>query len=458
MSALEKALNHSKKVGIDECEVIKVSKKITTIRITDSEVVEVKQNFDKNYGVRIINKKRIASFQTTDKANIESCISESLKQTAILKPREFWKGLPYKKPNQTLEKTFDKNLHEISSSETTDIAQKMIESAQHMKINTITGSLNIVSEAFELQNSSDLILEDKATYISGIINAESEHGTLSVSGIGQACGRTLAGFSPSEIGNDAKTMCIESINPRKVDSGEYSVIFEPYSVGELLAFVVASNFNLKIFSEKKSCFSNKLEEKIAVDELTLTDDPHAVEGIGSKSHDDEGIPTKKENLIERGVFKNTFSNLFESYKENTHSSGNALRGGSPLGRSSEPIPVSSPHNLKIERGRSSQEEIIKNTKKGLLVGRLWYTYAVNPIKGDFSCTARSGIRIIENGEIKSPGKSVRIIHNLPTMFKNISGIGNNQKKRHPMGIAAVNYTLAKNRKNKRIIHRLTHRC
>ena len=71
--------------------------------------------------------------------------------------------------------------------------------------------------------------------------------------------------------------------------------------------------------------------------------------------------------------------------------------------------------------------MIKETKHGLLVGRLWYTYAVNPIRGDFSCTARSGIRIIENGEIVSPGKSVRIIHSLPNMLKNISAIGNNQR-------------------------------
>jgi PmbA protein len=72
--------------------------------------------------------------------------------------------------------------------------------------------------------------------------------------------------------------------------------------------------------------------------------------------------------------------------------------------------------------------MIKDTKHGLLVGRLWYTYAVNPIKGDFSCTARSGIRIIENGEIKGPGKSVRIVHNLTTLLKNISSIGNDQRR------------------------------
>jgi len=66
--------------------------------------------------------------------------------------------------------------------------------------------------------------------------------------------------------------------------------------------------------------------------------------------------------------------------------------------------------------------MIKETKDGILVGRLWYTYAVNPIRGDFSCTARSGIRIIKNGQIIGPGKSVRIIHNLPIMMKNISAI------------------------------------
>ena len=190
---------------------------------------------------------------------------------------------------------------------------------------------------------------------------------------------------------------------------------------------MASNFNFKVFSEKKSCFSNKLNEHISINEFNLIDDPHIPEGIGTKFVDDEGVETKKNNIIEKGVFKNTFSNLFDSYKEGTKSTGNASRTGSPMGRSAEPIPISSPHNLKIENGESSQEEMIKNTKQGLLIGRLWYTYAVNPIKGDFSCTARSGIQIIENGEIKGPGKSVRIIHNLPTMLKNISEIGNNQK-------------------------------
>jgi len=426
LSALDKALNHSKNIGINECEIVVVKKKIITVRITDSEIAEIKQNFDEDYGVRLIHDKKIASIQTTNQQEIQKAIDSAFKMSSKLKARDFWGGLPHDTAIKQLDGTFDERLEKISGTNAMDIAQNMINSANNDMVNTITGSLNIVSENFEIANSNGLHLNDKATYIS-VINAESEYGTTPVSGIGHASGRTLSNFSAEQVGNDAKIMCIESINPQKIDSDNYSIIFEPYSVGELLAFVVAANFNFKTFSEKKSCFSNNFEEKIATEQLSLIDDPHIPEGIGTKSVDDEGIETQKRNLIEKGIFKNTFSNLFDSYKEGKQSSGNGSRSGSPMGRSSEPIPISIPHNLKINPGDISQEDMIKDTKRGLLVGRLWYTYAVNPIKGDFSCTARSGVRIIENGEIKGPGKSVRIIHNLPTMLKNISEIGNNPK-------------------------------
>ena len=427
MSALEKALQHSKKKQIDECEIVSVKKNITTIRITDSEIAEIKQNFDESYGIRIIHNKKIASIQTTKKENIEDYVDSAFSTIPNLKPREFWQGLPTTAPSTKIDGTFDQKIEKISGSEVMDIAQSMINSANSEKINTITGSLNIVSELFEVTNSNGLSFNDKATYISGIINAESEQGTLPVSGIGHASGRTLANFSAEKIGINAKKMCIESINPKKIDSDTYDIIFEPYSVGELLSFVVSSNFDFKTFSEKKSCFSNNFDEEIAVNNFNLTDDPHIPEGVGTKIVDDEGINTQKNDLIEDGVFKSTFSNLYDSYKENKSSTGNGSRIGSPMGRSSEPITISAPHNLKIDEGNSSQEDMIKDTKHGILVGRLWYTYAVNPIKGDFSCTARSGVRIIEDGEIKNPGKTVRIIHNLPAMLKSISDIGNNQQ-------------------------------
>jgi PmbA protein len=43
---------------------------------------------------------------------------------------------------------FDEKLEKISGTEVMDIAQNIINSAKGNKINTITGSLNIVSENF----------------------------------------------------------------------------------------------------------------------------------------------------------------------------------------------------------------------------------------------------------------------------------------------------------------------
>ena len=91
MSALEKALYHSAKIGIDECDVVRVKKKIMTIRITDSEIVEIKQNFDESFGIRLIQDKKIVSVHTTNEDEIEktidgAAINRMNRQTFLKKP------------------------------------------------------------------------------------------------------------------------------------------------------------------------------------------------------------------------------------------------------------------------------------------------------------------------------------------------------------------------------------
>ena len=85
MSIIDDALNHSKKLEIDECEIVFVKKNVTTVRITDSKIVEVKQNFDENYGVRIVKDKKIISVQTTDKKNITKSINNNFENRCTKK-------------------------------------------------------------------------------------------------------------------------------------------------------------------------------------------------------------------------------------------------------------------------------------------------------------------------------------------------------------------------------------
>jgi PmbA protein len=427
LSVCDNVISYANKVGVDECESIFCVKKTITIRITDSEIAEIKENYDKSIGIRLIHNKRISSCQSTV-LEPQRLIDEALKSSKVLTKREFWKSLPAEtKTSVQLQNTNDKKLWELDSRGAADIAHQMINSATHQKINRISGSLNIVCEEFELQNTSQLHKIDNATYISGVINADSEEGNFPVSGIGQANSRMHVDFDAEDVGSEASQMCVNSINPQNCEAGDTTIIFEPLAVGELLSFVFTPNFSIKTYSEKRSCFSEKIGKSVAIADFSLIDNPHATNGLGSKAFDDEGNPTRVTSYISNGIFENTYSDSYNAFKEGTFSSGNACRPGSPLGRSTAPIPVAAPHNLTISGGGSTRDEVIKDTKNGVLISRLWYTYAVNPIKGDFSCTARSGIWLIKNGQLIAPAKPVRIIHNLPVLLQNISAIADNQR-------------------------------
>jgi len=427
LSACDIALSKAKALHIDECETFLSERKIITVRITDSEIAELKQNQERSLAIRIIHQKRIGS-ATTSYLEKNDAVESALKSTSLVKPKNYWRSLPQGAKFPLLQGVCDKKIENISGNQAIDLANTMINSATNDKrITAVSGSLNLVSEKIKIVNNNGLNCEDEATYIAGTINAESTTGSSPVSGIGDMSSRTMNGFNAESVGREAAEMCVGSINPQTCEPEIYSIIFEPYAIGEMLAYVFASNFNLKTYSEKRSCFADKIGEKIAAESFSLIDDPHRPEGIGSKPFDDEGTLTIPRPLIDRGIFSGTFSDSFYAFKEDQETTGNASRAGSPVGRSAQPIPFPAPHNLMVSGHGTSKEDMIKDTKKGLLVGRLWYTYAVNPEQGDFSCTARSGIRIIENGGIKSPGKSVRIVHNLPVLLQNISSIGNDTR-------------------------------
>jgi len=425
LSYCDDILKKSKALHLDECEAISIQKNITTVRITDSEIAEIKHNQEDSVAVRIIHEKKIMSSRSF-LSNEENFLEKILKTKSFVRPKNFWKSLPFPSNIMKIAKTYDPHLANITGTRAIDIANEMINSASHGNITRISGSLNIVSEHFQIMNTNGMDYSDDSTFITGTINADSES-DLPVSGIGTNCSRTLESFSPQNVGSDALEMCINSISPKRIEQDSYDIIFEPYAFGELLAFVFSSNFNLKTYSEKRSCFSDKLGNIISNENFSLMDDPHSPDSIGSKPFDDEGTATSPQFLIKSGVLTGLFSDSFEAFKNGTGSSGNAGRPGSPVGRSTQSIPIPMPHNLKVPNGNDTKNEIIQETKKGLLIGRLWYTYPVNPEQGDFSCTARSGIRIIENGKIVHPGRSVRIVHNLKTMLRNILSVGNDSK-------------------------------
>lgn len=425
--AVEIALKH----GANEAESFLTDKEIVTIRIADAQIAEAKGIREQGLATRVVKNKSIGASATSliDEKHLTSAVEDAISAANIMESKTEWKSLPKPSKVTPVDGCYDEQLNKLSIEESVDIALSMLNSAlQFSKVSSVSGSLHVVKEHVYLTNSNDINLHDKGTYIIGNINADAKNDDgETVSGVGFNAARTLNAFNAESVGKEAGDMVSRSVGARKCDEGMYSIIFAPYALGELLSFVFSYNFNAKAYQDKRSCLYGKLGKQVAVEPFTLQDDPRARDCMGSKPFDDEGVPTQTRNLIEKGTFQGIVYDTFYAAKDNVESTGNANRSGYPVGRSADPIPFPSIHNIVVKRGDYSRDEIVKETKNGLLVGRLWYTYAVNPEKGDFSCTARSGIFMIKNGEIVGPAKMVRIIDNLQRLLVNISAIGKDSK-------------------------------
>ncbi len=426
----EKAVDIALKNGANEAESFLTDKEIITIRIAGAQIAEAKGTREWGLAMRVVKNRSIGASSTTliDEKHLADAAEDAISAATVMESKTEWKSLPKPSKITTVDGCYDERLNKLSSEECVDIALSMLNSAlQFNTVSNVSGSLHVVKEHVYLANSNDVNLHDNGTYIIGNINADAKNNGETVSGVGFNAARTFNAFNAESVGKEAGDMATKSVGASKCDEGTYSVIFAPYALGELLSFVFSYNFNAKAYQDKRSCLYGKLGKQVAVESFTLQDDPRARDCMGSKPFDDEGVSTQTRNLIERGMFQNIIYDTFYAAKDNVESTGNASRPGYPVGRSADPIPFPSIHNIVVKNGDYDRDEIIKETKNGLLVGRLWYTYAVNPEKGDFSCTARSGIFMIKNGEIVGPSKMVRIIDNLQRLLMNISAIGKDSK-------------------------------
>ncbi len=245
-------------------------------------------------------------------------------------------------------------------------------------------------------------------------------------------------------GSEAAENAISSLGGIRVPSGDYPVILGPQPIGELLSHLVIPSCSASSFYARQSCFLGKLGKQVASDMVTITDKGNGPGLIGSKGITCEGLPTGETTLIKNGVLNGLLSDWYE-YQRMLHdpAAGEKLgarpedvapalvpkngfrfaRGG---GRNFNVRPHASATNVVFESPSSGDlGALIKEIKRGILVGRLWYTYPIHGLRaGDFTSTLTADSYFIEDGEIKAPVKvnTLRINDNIANILMGIRGM------------------------------------
>jgi len=210
--------------------------------------------------------------------------------------------------------------------------------------------------------------------------------------------------SPKEIGEEAASRTLKRLNPQKINTGVYPVIFEAQIATSIISSLVSAISGGNLYREN-SFLMNSINTKIASTKLTIEEDPFLLKGNASTFFDDEGVGVRQRTVVENGVLNGYFLSSYSARRLGMGTTGNA--GGA--------------HNLIIRDSGMSFNELVRTMDKGLIVTEL-LGHGLNMITGDYSRGA-AGLWV-EKGSVQFAVEEITIASNVKNMLQNIKGIAN----------------------------------
>ena len=306
----------------------------------------------------------------------------------------------------------------------------------------VGGDVTILQEKMAIA-SYDMpeVQSDESAIMTAYVTAMVEKGDAK--GSGYSVHLKLNDLS-GEAGSEAARNSMNSLGGIRVPSGDYPVILGPQPIAELLNHLIIPSCTTEAFYSLESCFLGKLGSQVASEMLTIVDRGNAPGLVGSKGITCEGLPTGETVLIKEGVLSGVLSDWYEYQRILNDPKGKEKLGVAPAdfrqamtprsgfryarggGRSFGMLPTASSTNIVFDSSAGTDlESLIRKVNRGILVGRLWYTYPVNGLRaGDFTTTLTADSYFIEDGRIKAPVKvnTLRINDNIASILMGIRGM------------------------------------
>jgi TldD protein len=204
-----------------------------------------------------------------------------------------------------------------------------------------------------------------------------------------------------------------------VPAGEIPVVFAPGSPGVLLHEAVGHGFEADFNRKKTSIYSTMMGQKVAEPMVTVVDDGTWPNSRGSINFDDEGTPSQKTAIVEKGILKSYLHDRISAKYYGLSSTGNGRR------ENYQNYPIPRMRNTYILPGPHKPQEIIESVKKGIYIQDV-SNGQVNIGQGDFAFYVSQG-RLIENGKLGATIKDVNIMGNGPKLLQDITMVADDLK-------------------------------
>ena len=364
-------------------------------------VLAVQSTFGKRSGVATINE--------FDDASLEKVVRRS-EELAKLAPENPEHMPIFGKQKYTNSKTHFDSTAKVTPQYRAQAAEDSIKPSKANKL-VAAGFLEEQETFTAIMNNKGLFAFNTSTNVDFSVTIRTEDG--------KGSGWATRDYSDVKLLDTKKASQIAikksmgSVDAKEMEPGKYTVILEPAASVGLLGRLMGA-MDQRQADEGRSFLSNKLEEgekgpknkhgqKMFDERVHIYSDPnHAI--APSAPFSGNGYPRNKTDWIKGGVVTNIPNSPYWAKHTGTDY---IPRGGSFI----------------MAGGDESLEDMIKNTRRGVLVTRLWYIRALDPQTLLQTGLTRDGTFYIENGKIKYPIKNFRFNESPIIMLNNIEALG-----------------------------------
>ena len=412
-------LRRARAAGASDADAIVAEGTEFSVTVRKGEVETLTEAGSKALGLRVFVGKRTASSHTSDFSwpTLDRLVEETVGM-ARATGEDGAAGLPDEAPPaEDVELgLFDPSALELPTEERIERARRAeaVALATPGIVNSQGGSWSSGEGSVVLANTRGFLGSYRTSSVSlSVVPQASRDGQMERD-YWYTAGRGLGDLEPpEEVGRKAAERTLRRLGARQVKTAEVPVVFDPDTAAELLGTVFSALSGYAVF-RNATFLKDRLGETVASPLLTLVDEGRRPRGLGSRPFDGEGLPTRRNVPLERGVLRHWLCDAYSARKIGAKPTGTARRGvagGPSVGAG----------NLYFEAGERTPEEILGGVERGLFVTDL-IGFGVNVVTGDYSQGAVG--HWIEKGRLVHPVHEVTIAGNLRQMLLDVDAVGN----------------------------------
>ena len=264
---------------------------------------------------------------------------------------------------------------------------------------------------------SDSALEaaTRRTTSSCSASAVAGEGAGTQTGYGFSAGRAFDELDPAQAAADAAMRATRLLGATKPATRRLPVILDPLVTRSFLGIVGAALGGESVL-KGRSMFAGRDGEEVAAPGVTLVEDPTNGDALGAATHDSEGVPTRRIELIATGMLVAVLHNSYTGRRSGAGTTGSALRGGF------KSVPGVGARALFLEPGAMAPDAIMAAVPEALYVQSVSGLHSgTNPVSGDFSVGAEG--LVVRDGGFAEPVREITIASTLQRMLLDVVEVG-----------------------------------